>query len=157
MRPGAQGRHREFPRGPDEAYARARLSPEVASLRILVAEDDPAVAKLYAAYALSRGHQVVVARDGAETLVVAATERPDLVMLDIGMPKLDGRDVLKQLKANPSTAWIPVVCVTAFGGDQNIRDLLLELGAADVLEKPVDLAIAFNKAERFARGDGRAS
>jgi DNA-binding response OmpR family regulator len=131
-----------------------RVPPEVSSLRILVGEDDPAVARLYAAYALSRGHQVIVARDGAETLVAAVSEAPDLVMLDIGMPKLDGRDVLKQLKGNPRTASIPVLVVTAFGGDQNLRDLLLELGAVDVLEKPVDLAIAFNKAERLFRRGG---
>jgi CheY-like chemotaxis protein len=92
-----------------------------------------------------------VAQDGAETLVAAAAEHPDLVFLDVGMPKLDGRDVLKQLKANPKTAAIPVLVVTAYGGDQNLRDLLLELGAVDVLEKPVDLAIAFNKAERLLR------
>jgi len=91
-----------------------------------------------------------VAKDGAETLVTAASELPDLVLLDVGMPKLDGRDVLKQLKANPKTRPIPVLVVTAFGGDQNLRDLLLELGAFDVLEKPVDLQIAFNKAERVA-------
>jgi DNA-binding response OmpR family regulator len=121
-------------------------------LRILVAEDDPSVARLYAAYAQSRGHSVIVAKDGAETLVTAAAERPDLVLLDIGMPKLDGRDVLKELKANPRTTAIPVLVVTALGGDQNLRDLLLELGALDVLEKPVDLAIAFDKAERVTRG-----
>ena len=129
----------------------ACVSPEVSPLRILVAEDDPALARLYAAYAQSRGHQVVLARDGAETLVAAVAEPPDIVMLDIGMPKLDGRDVLRQLKANPRTAGIPVLVVTALGGDQNLRDLLLELGATDVLEKPVDLAIAFNKAERSVR------
>ncbi len=126
------------------------MSPEVSSLRILVAEDDPSVARLYVAYAQSRGHRVILARDGAETLVAAAADRPDLVMLDVAMPKVDGRDVLRQLKADPRTAGIPVLVVTAFGGDQNLRDLLLELGAADVLEKPVDLAIAFNKAERVA-------
>lgn len=129
-----------------------RVPPEVSPLRILVGEDDPAVARLYEAYALSRGHTVVVARDGAETLVAAVAEKPDLVMLDVMMPKLDGRDVLKQLKHDPRTAGIPVLVVTAFGGDQNLRDLLLELGAVDVLEKPVDLAIAFNKAERLLRG-----
>lgn len=123
-------------------------------LRILVAEDDPSVARLYAAYAQSRGHHVLVAKDGAETLVTAATELPDLVLLDVAMPKLDGRDVLKQLKANPKTAPIPVLVVTAYGGDQNLRDLLLELGAFDVLEKPVDLQIAFNKAERVAQPRG---
>ena len=128
----------------------AWMSVPCSPLRILVAEDDPSVARLYAAYAQSRGHQVLVAKDGAETLVTAASELPDLVLLDVGMPKLDGRDVLKQLKANPKTRPIPVLVVTAFGGDQNLRDLLLELGAFDVLEKPVDLQIAFNKAERVA-------
>ena len=127
------------------------MSPEVSPLRILVAEDDPAVARLYVAYAQSRGHQVTVARDGPEALVAVAADRPDLVMLDVGMPKLDGRDVLRQLKSDPRTASIPVLVVTALGGDQNLRDLLLELGAEDVLEKPVDLAIAFNKAERSVR------
>ena len=125
------------------------MSPEVAPLRILVGEDDPAFARLYAAYGESRGHRVLVAKDGAEALLAAAAERPDLVLLDVAMPKLDGRDVLRQLKANPATAAIPVLVVTAYGGDQNLRDLLLELGAVDVLEKPVDLAIAFNKAERL--------
>ena len=120
-----------------------------APLRILVAEDDPAVAKLYVAYAQSRGHEVMLARDGAETLVTAVSELPDLVWLDIMMPKLDGRDVLKQLKANPRTADIPVLVVSAFGGDQNMRDVLVELGAWDVMEKPVDLQIAFDKAERL--------
>ncbi len=119
------------------------------SLRILVAEDDGAVARLYAAYAQSRGHSVMIAKDGAETLVTAAAELPDIIWLDIAMPKLDGRDVLKQLKANPKTARIPVLVVSAFGGEQNLRDLLLELGAWDVMEKPVDLAIAFDKAERL--------
>jgi DNA-binding response OmpR family regulator len=127
----------------------ARVSPEAPSLRILVGEDDPALARLYTAYAQSRGHQVTVARDGAETLVVAGAEKPDLVILDITLPLVDGRDVLRQLKANSRTAAIPVLVVTALGGDQNLRDLLLELGALDVLEKPVDLQIAFNKAERL--------
>jgi CheY-like chemotaxis protein len=126
------------------------MSPERASLRILVAEDDAAVARLYAAYAQSRGHSVLFARDGAETLVTATAELPDVIWLDIAMPKLDGRDVLKQLKANPRTAGIPVLVVSAFGGDQNMRDLLLDLGAWDVMEKPLDLHIAFNKAERAA-------
>ncbi|HET7824366.1 MAG TPA: response regulator [Anaeromyxobacter sp.] len=121
-------------------------------LRILVVEDDPAVARLYAAYAQSRGHAVLFAKDGAEALVAAASELPDVVLLDIAMPKLDGRDVLRQLKANPKTAPIPVLVVSAFGGDQNMRDLLLELGAFDVMEKPVDLQIAFNKAERLVAG-----
>jgi DNA-binding response OmpR family regulator len=124
---------------------------DVPPLRILLAEDDPAVARMYAAYAESLGHTVLYAQDGAETLVTAAAELPDVMILDVSMPKLDGRDVLRQLKANPRTSRIPVLVVSAFGGDQNMRDLLLELGAWDVMEKPVDLQIAFHKAERLAR------
>lgn len=126
--------------------------PPKRSLRILIAEDDAAVLTLYARYAEKRGHTVLLARDGAEALVVAASELPDIVLLDIAMPKLDGRDVLRQLKANEHTRAIPVLVVTASGGEQNLRTLLSELGAADVLEKPVDLPIAFNKAERIAEG-----
>jgi DNA-binding response OmpR family regulator len=119
-------------------------------LRILIAEDDEAVLMLYSRYAQKRGHAVLLARDGAEALVVAATEVPDLVLLDIAMPKLDGRDVLRQLKASARTRGIPVLVITASGGEQTMRTLLVELGAADVLEKPVDLPIAFAKAERIA-------
>jgi CheY-like chemotaxis protein len=119
-------------------------------LRILIGEDDPAVAKLYAAYAQGRGHELLFARDGAETLIAAAAELPDLVLLDVAMPKVDGRDVLKQLKSNPRTRGIPVLVISAFGGDQHMRDQLVDLGADDVMEKPVDLQIAFKKAERLA-------
>jgi CheY-like chemotaxis protein len=126
-------------------------------MRILFAEDDPAVAKLYAAFAQSRGHEVLFARDGAETLVTAALELPDVILLDVTMPKLDGRDALRQLKADPRTAAIPVLVISAFGGDQHLRDLLLELGACDVMEKPVDLQIAFNKAERLVTASDRSA
>lgn len=118
-------------------------------LRILVAEDDAAVARLYAAFAQNRGHSVFVAHDGAETLMVAAAELPDLILLDVAMPKLDGRDVLRHLRSNARTTRIPVVVISASGGDQNMRDQLVELGADDVFEKPVDLQIAFNKVERL--------
>jgi DNA-binding response OmpR family regulator len=121
---------------------------DAAPLRILFGEDDGLLARMYAAFAQSRGHVVLLARDGAEALVTAAAELPDLIWLDVEMPKLDGRDVLRQLKANPKTAPIPVLIVSAAGGDQNMRDLLLDLGAWDVLEKPVDLPIAFDRAER---------
>ena len=123
--------------------------------RILIAEDDDALLALYARYAQKRGHAVLLAHDGAEALLLAAAELPDLVMLDVAMPKLDGRDVLRQLKANDRTRAIPVLVVTASGGEQTLRTMLVELGAADVLEKPVDLPIAFNKVERIA-GEGSA-
>ncbi len=126
--------------------------PSQPPLRILLAEDDAALAKLYGTYAADRGHAVSFARDGVETLAAALAQLPDVILLDVAMPTLDGRDVLRRLKTDPRTAGIPVLVVSAFGGDQHMRDLLVELGAADVMEKPVDLQIAFNKAERLVRG-----
>jgi CheY-like chemotaxis protein len=124
--------------------------PAPTPLRILIAEDDASVARHYRAYGLRRGHEVVVERDGVEALAAAATERPDVVLLDVIMPKMDGRDVLRRLKAQPATASIPVVALSGLGGDQELRGQLVDLGAADVLEKPVDLAVAFAKVERVA-------
>lgn len=123
-----------------------------APIRILLADDDEGLAKVYATYAAGRGHSVSFAQDGVATLSAALAELPDLIVLDVAMPALDGRDVLAQLKADPRTAAIPVLVVSALAADQHMRDLLVELGASDVMEKPVDLAIAFNKAERLVRG-----
>jgi CheY-like chemotaxis protein len=74
-----------------------------------------------------------------------------VILLDVAMPRVDGRDALRRLKADPRTSAIPVLVSTAVGGDQQLRDLMLELGAWDVMEKPVDLQIAFNKAERLVQ------
>jgi len=119
--------------------------------RLLIAEDDPGTSRLYQSYAQRRGHEVLLARDGAETLLLAAAELPDVVLLDVAMPKLDGRDVLKQLKSNAKTSGIPVLVVSAMAADPNARRHLLELGAAEVLEKPVDLNATFTLAERLAQ------
>jgi CheY-like chemotaxis protein len=120
------------------------------ALRILIADDDPSMARHYRTYALRRGHEVLLAGDGAEALHLASSEHPDVVLLDVIMPKLDGRDVLRQLKSSPATASIPVVALSGLGGDQNLRDQLVDLGAEDVLEKPLDLDVAFAKLERVA-------
>lgn len=122
----------------------------VRGLRVLIAEDDPSSLRLYRTYAERRGHTVIATRDGAETLLLAGAERPDVILLDVSMPKLDGRDVLRQLKATDHTRRIPVLVVSAAGGDPNLRAQLVELGAQDVVEKPVDLLATFEKAERMA-------
>jgi DNA-binding response OmpR family regulator len=121
------------------------------TLNVLIAEDDSATANLYAVYARACGFRVAVARDGIEALRVAETELPDAIMLDVSLPKVDGRDVCKKLKANPRTQGIPVLVVSASAGDQHLRDQLVELGADDVVEKPIDLVIAFRKLERMVR------
>ena len=124
--------------------------------RFLIADDDPGASRLYQTYAQRRGRDVLLARDGAEALLLAAAEHPDVILLDIAMPKLDGRDVLSQLKSNPRTAGIPVIVVSAMAGDQNLRGQLVDLGAHDVVEKPIDLSVTFAKAERLAEAARKA-
>jgi len=123
--------------------------------RLLIAEDDPGTSRLYQSYAQRRGHEVLLARDGAETLLLAAAEMPDVILLDVAMPKLDGRDVLRELRSNAKTSGIPILVVSAMAADANFRSHVLGLGADDVLEKPIDLAATFSRAERLAlRGRG---
>ena len=89
--------------------------------RVLIADDDAAASRLYQTYAQRRGHEVLLARNGAETLLVAAAESPDVILLDVAMPMLDGCDVLRELKVNARTAAVPVIVVSAMVVDENLR------------------------------------
>ncbi len=123
-------------------------------VRVLIVDDDPDQIEVLAAFAEQRGWAVLSARDGPEALVVAAAELPDLVLLDITMPKLDGRDVLSELRRHPRTAGLAVVAVSGRGNDEYVRENLLALGAAEVVAKPVDLVATFDLLERLCQGTG---
>jgi putative two-component system response regulator len=88
--------------------------------------------------ALGSEYEIVVALDGESALEIVAEDKPDLILLDIMMPGIDGFEVLERLKASPATADIPVVILSArTGADDWARGL--ELGAADYLTKPFDI------------------
>ena len=102
--------------------------------RVLVVEDDPKVAELLGRF-LGDEYEVLVARDGREAVAIAQASRPGLILLDVGLPKLDGLNALRLLKTTASTADIPVVMQSAMGQS----DALMEaetLGAVDYLIKP---------------------
>ena len=105
--------------------------------RILVVDDIEANVRLLEAKLAAEYYDVSVAYDGRTALDKAAAELPDIVLLDVMMPGLDGFEVCRQLKADPTTRHIPVVLVTALDGR---RDRLqgLEAGADDFLTKPID-------------------
>jgi two-component system alkaline phosphatase synthesis response regulator PhoP len=99
---------------------------------ILVVDDEPKIAQLARDYLEHAGFAVLTAGDGATALQVARTRHPDLVVLDLGLPALDGLDVIRALRQSGST---PIVVVTA--RDTELDKLLgLELGADDYLTKP---------------------
>lgn len=112
--------------------------------RILVAEDDPYNIKLLNFRLKSLGHELVFAVDGGEALKIATKEKPDLILLDIMMPVMDGLQVLRKLKSQEETKNIPVIMLTAKVQEKDIVGGL-EAGAVDYVTKP------FNFAELLAR------
>ncbi|MFF4340694.1 response regulator transcription factor [Kitasatospora sp. NPDC001540] len=103
--------------------------------RILVVDDDPTVGEVVAGYLTRAGHLVERAEDGPRGLDLAERHRPDLLVLDLMLPGLDGLEVLRRLRARPDRADLPVVLLTA-KGDEADRVLGLELGADDYVTKP---------------------
>jgi len=104
--------------------------------RLLVVDDQPAnIQALYQAF--SADHQVLMATSGEQALKIAMTKQPDLVLLDVMMPGMDGHEVCHRLKAEESTRGIPVIFVTAHD-DEASETLGLEMGAVDFISKPVN-------------------
>ena len=107
----------------------------MAGQRILVADDEPFILRSLT-YVLTReGFSVVEARDGVEAVEVAQRVSPDLVFLDVMMPRKSGFDVLAELKATPELAHCRVILLTAKGQDSD-RELGFKLGCDDYLSKP---------------------
>jgi diguanylate cyclase (GGDEF)-like protein len=107
--------------------------------RLLVVDDQPAnIQALY--HALSADHQVLMATNGEQALKLAAVKQPDLVLLDVVMPGLDGHEVCRRLKADEATRDIPVIFVTA-QNDDAAETLGLELGAVDFISKPINARV----------------
>jgi len=101
--------------------------------RILVADDDPKHAQLIRLYLEKEGHQVITVGDGRSALDVARARKPDLVVLDVMMPLVDGLDVCRILRAESSVA---IIMVTARSSENDML-LGLDIGADDYLPKPV--------------------
>jgi uncharacterized protein (TIGR02266 family) len=105
--------------------------------RILVADDEPLVLEMIKDTLEALPASVLKAQDGEEALRLAKTERPDLILLDVMMPKLDGFGVAEALKRDPTTATIPLIFVSALGASRDkVRGL--DLGAEDYLTKPIN-------------------
>jgi two-component system, OmpR family, alkaline phosphatase synthesis response regulator PhoP len=104
--------------------------------RILIADDNQQNRELLEAYLADDGHEILMAADGRQTLDVTLEQKPDLILLDIMMPKLSGYEVCQRLKENPTTRNIPVLMVTALR-DMGDIEKAVAAGADDFLSKPV--------------------
>ncbi len=118
--------------------------------RIFVADDDRAILDLMTTRLDLAGYHTVQARDGWEALDGIYASRPAAVMLDIGMPRLDGLGVLRHLRKTPSFASLPVMMVTARNTPMDVRSAM-ELGARDFLAKPFEDAQLLSRVARMLR------
>lgn len=105
------------------------------SKKILIIEDERDIRDLVAHYLTKEGYRVEFALDGAKGLSLAKTLKPDLIILDLMLPELDGLEVCKKLRADPKTAVMPIIMLTA-KGEETDKIVGLELGADDYLTKP---------------------
>ena len=105
--------------------------------RILVVDDVPDNVEILRMRLESMGYEVVVAEDGEQGLAVAREALPDLILLDIMMPKVDGLEVVRRIKADPGLPFIPVIMVSAKASAQDVV-AGLEAGGDDYLTKPID-------------------
>jgi DNA-binding response OmpR family regulator len=104
------------------------------SHKILLVEDDPFLLDMYSTKFKEVGFNIIMAQDGEMGLTKAQEELPDLILLDIVLPKKDGFEVLKQLKSDGKTAKIPVILLTNLGLDSDVKRGL-ELGAQSYIIK----------------------
>lgn len=112
--------------------------------KILIAEDDPQSAELFDAYLAGADYEIQSAADGDETLRKVKEWQPDLILLDVMMPKISGYEVCKRIKSNPALSDIVVLMVTALDQPSDI-DRAVEAGTNDFLTKPI------NKTELLVR------
>jgi DNA-binding response OmpR family regulator len=108
-------------------------------VRALIVEDDPHIARLLREIVAAPGEEVAEVADGALAVAAVRALRPEVVLLDIGLPNVDGLEVLDELKGDPDTAHVPVIVVTAWWSTE-LERRARTLGAAAVMAKPFDIA-----------------
>jgi CheY-like chemotaxis protein len=116
--------------------------------RLLYVEDNEMNRDMLSRRLQRRGFEVLIAADGEQGLVIAAAEQPDLILMDMSLPILDGWEATRRLKAAPGTERIPVIGLTAHAMATD-RDKCLEAGCDDYDTKPVELGRLLQKIERL--------
>jgi CheY-like chemotaxis protein len=118
--------------------------------KILLVEDNDMNRDMLSRRLMRRGFELLTAVDGAEGVALAREQAPDLILMDMSLPVIDGWTASRQLKADPVTARIPIIALTAhaMAGD---REKALEAGCDDYDSKPIEFSRLLEKMETFLR------
>lgn len=118
------------------------------SARILIVEDNHDNMTLIADLLVSLGYDVLQAADGEAGVALAQSEQPNLILMDLSLPKIDGWEATRQLKADPATQKIPIIALTAHAmpGD---RERAMDAGCNDYVSKPINLPELMKKLIRY--------
>ena len=114
--------------------------------KILLVEDNEMNRDMLSRRLARKGYQVVIAVDGAQGVTLAQSEAPDLILMDVGLPVMDGWEATRQLKAAPETQAIPIIALTAHALSSD-REKAVAAGCDDYDTKPVDLSRLLEKIE----------
>ncbi len=109
----------------------------MAKKKIMIADDEEDIKVVMQLFLESKGYDIVTAFDGLDTIEKAKSEHPDLILLDVMMPVIDGFEVCKRLKADPATFAIPIIMVSAASHAES-KQRGLEAGAVDYVVKPFE-------------------
>jgi DNA-binding response OmpR family regulator len=123
--------------GTEQIGAKGRRTDEVARKSVLVIDDDLPIRGMLAAALRQKGFQVLLAGDGAEGQRALSIHHPDIVLLDLAMPGVNGWDFLQRLRETGHVGRVPVVVISAHLGVQ--PEALLQMGVAAILPKPFNL------------------
>lgn len=123
--------------------------------QILLVEDNELNRDMLRRRLERRGYQVLVAVSGGEALKYAGTEIPDLILMDMGLPDIDGWEVASRIREEPRTQAIPIIALTAhaMAGD---REMALAAGCDDYVTKPIELTLLLEKMEFLIEEHGRS-
>jgi CheY-like chemotaxis protein len=120
--------------------------------KILLVEDNEMNRDMLSRRLQRRGFEVLVASDGAASVELASAEQPDLVLMDMSLPVLDGWEASRRLKSTPATKDIPIIALTAHAMASD-REKSLQAGCDDYDTKPVDFARLLDKIDRLLAGN----
>ena len=124
--------------------------------KILVVEDNPDARELLVMVLAHAGYEVVEAANGSEALHNATTYHPDLILMDLGLPGMQGDEVMSRIRSDPRLASIPIVITTAFDRNSDIVKRAIKAGADEVLFKPTDFKTLLEIARKFTKQPGKS-